>query len=99
MSEMGNNLKETSLAEMERILADQKKAYLDEGIVSTETRHDRIERAINILMKHDKIFADAMSEDFGHRSQQGDLRRQGSTKRVVAQAPAIAHMVGRATKG
>ena len=37
MSEMGNNLKETSLAEMERILADQKKAYLDEGIVSTET--------------------------------------------------------------
>ena len=51
MSEMGNNLKETSLAEMERILADQKKAYLDEGIVSTETRHDRIERAINILMR------------------------------------------------
>ena len=73
MSEMGNNLKETSLAEMERILADQKKAYLDEGIVSTETRHDRIERAINILMKHDKIFADAMSEDFGHRSQHQSL--------------------------
>ena len=73
MSEMGNNLRETSLAEMERILADQKKAYLDEGIVSTETRHDRIERAINILMKHDKIFADAMSEDFGHRSQHQSL--------------------------
>ena len=33
MSEMENNLKETSLAEMARILADQKKAYLDEGNV------------------------------------------------------------------
>ena len=71
MSEMGNNFKETSLAEMEGILADQK-AYLD-GIVSTETRRDRIEGAINILMKHGKIFADAMSEDFGHRSQHQSL--------------------------
>ncbi|MEE4360211.1 MAG: coniferyl aldehyde dehydrogenase [Pseudomonadales bacterium] len=56
--------RETMLA----ILAKQRQARLDEGPVSLETRIDRIDRAIGLLVDHAERFAEAMRADFGHRS-------------------------------
>jgi len=60
---------ELSQADMQSILDRQKKAYLAEGVVSAETRIDRLDRAINILKTHGSKFGDAVAADFGHRSQ------------------------------
>ncbi len=54
--------------EMQAVLDRQKQAYLAEGIVSVETRIDRIDRAIAILQNHGDRLSDAMAADFGHRS-------------------------------
>ena len=54
--------------EMQAVLDRQKQAYLAEGIVSVETRIDRIDRAIAILQNHGDKLSDAMAADFGHRS-------------------------------
>ena len=54
--------------EMQAVLDRQKQAYLAEGIVSVETRIDRIDRAIAILQNHGERLSDAMAADFGHRS-------------------------------
>ena len=54
---------------MQDILERQRKAYLAEGAVTTATRVDRLERAIQVVKKHQKTFVDAMTEDFGHRSE------------------------------
>lgn len=54
--------------DMQAILDRQKKAYLAEGIVTAETRIDRLDRAISILKKHGPRLMDAMAADFGHRS-------------------------------
>ena len=40
---------ETSKDEIQRILELQRKAYLDEGVVTNETRHSRLERAIQVV--------------------------------------------------
>ena len=56
--------------DMQAALDRQRKALLTEGVVSAETRIDRIDRAINILKKHGPRFGDAMAADFGHRSQE-----------------------------
>jgi len=59
---------ELTQADMQSILDRQKKAYLTEGVVSAETRIDRLDRAINILKTHSAKLTDAMAADFGHRS-------------------------------
>jgi len=59
---------ELSQADMQSILDRQKKAYLAEGVVSAETRIDRLDRAINILKTHGTKLGDAVAADFGHRS-------------------------------
>lgn len=59
-----------TLEDMQAVLGRQKQAYLAEGIVSAETRIDRLDRAINLLEKHGSGFADAMAADFGHRAMQ-----------------------------
>lgn len=56
--------------DMQAALDRQRKALLTEGVVSAETRIDRIDRAINILKQHGARFGDAMAADFGHRSQE-----------------------------
>ena len=56
--------------DMLKILNRQRRAYLDEGAVSVETRIDRLRRAIDILEKHGPRFCEAMDADFGHRSVQ-----------------------------
>lgn len=64
---------EASLEQMQHLLDLQRKAYLAEGLVSAETRHDRIERAVNLLLNHSKRLVEAMSSDFGHRSEHQSL--------------------------
>lgn len=59
---------EPTQADMQAILDRQKAAYIAEGVVTAETRIDRIDRAINILKQHGSKLSEAMAADFGHRS-------------------------------
>jgi coniferyl-aldehyde dehydrogenase len=57
-------------ANMLSILNRQKQDYIKEGVVSAETRIDRLNRSINLLKKYGPELCDAMAADFGHRSLQ-----------------------------
>ena len=56
------------LSRMENILHKQKQAFLADGHVSVETRRDRIDRAITLLLDNETALCQAMSHDFGSRS-------------------------------
>lgn len=58
-----------SAQQMQNILSSQKRAYLNDGVVSTALRIDRLERAVNVLKNNQQNFVDAMTADFGHRSE------------------------------
>lgn len=70
---MSNSDTEISLAEMQNILDAQRAAFRAEGVVSTATRVDRLERAVQVIKKHQSALVDAMTEDFGHRSRHQSL--------------------------
>jgi coniferyl-aldehyde dehydrogenase len=70
---MSESYEETSQLEMQAILDRQRAAYLAEGVVSSQTRIDRLERAVQVVKKHQKTFVKAMNEDFGHRSEHQSL--------------------------
>ena len=70
---MSESYEETSQLEMQAILDRQRAAYLAEGVVSSHTRVDRLERAVQVVKKHQKTFVKAMNEDFGHRSEHQSL--------------------------
>ncbi len=70
---MSESYEETSQPQMQSILDRQRAAYLAEGVVSSETRMDRLERAVQVVKKHQKAFVQAMNEDFGHRSEHQSL--------------------------
>ena len=59
---------EPTQTDMQAILDRQKKAYIADGVVTAETRIDRLDRAINILKNHGTKLSEAMAADFGHRS-------------------------------
>jgi hypothetical protein len=48
---MSETYEETSQADMQGVLDRQRKAYLAEGVVSAATRVDRLERAIQALLR------------------------------------------------
>lgn len=73
MNDTTPDQQDTSLEAMQSILEAQKKAYLAEGEVSYATRYDRLERAINVVRKNEKRFVEAMTADFGHRSEHQSL--------------------------
>ncbi len=52
---------------MQDLLARQKAAQLLEGFPTAETRIDRINRAIDVVVRHKSAIDDAISSDFGHR--------------------------------
>ena len=62
-----NNLDADTELKMQAALAAQKHSYLAEGDVSAETRIDRIDRAINVLVKYSEQISEAMNADFGCR--------------------------------
>ena len=70
---MSESYEETSQLEMQAILERQRAAYLAEGVVSSQIRIDRLERAVQVVKKHQKTFVKAMNEDFGHRSEHQSL--------------------------
>ena len=52
---------------LSRLKEYQRDSYIAEGFVSAETRIDRIDRAIDILVTHSEAISEAMNEDFGCR--------------------------------
>lgn len=54
--------------EMQSVLAAQKAANSRGGAPSYETRIDRMDRAIALLVDNEKALCEAVSEDFGYRS-------------------------------
>lgn len=64
---------ETDKAEIQRVLELQRAGYLAEGVVTNAVRHDRLERAVNVLKSHESKLVEAMSADFGHRSHHQSL--------------------------
>ena len=63
----------TSFDNSNEILEKQKKAHLREGPLSVETRKEWIDRCIALLIKYQNEIAEAISEDFGHRSTESSL--------------------------
>src|ERR1700681_5027613 len=55
-------------AAMRNVLDRQRKAHLKDGPESAEKRGDWLDRAIGLLVGHKEAIADALREDFGHRS-------------------------------
>ncbi|KAF1008152.1 MAG: Coniferyl aldehyde dehydrogenase [Luteibacter sp.] len=58
---------------MQSILIQQRQAQQAEGTPSAAIRIDRLDRVIGLLVDHAREIADALSDDFGHRSIQGSL--------------------------
>jgi len=58
---------------MRHILELQRKAHIANGAPSAEKRIEWLDRAINLLVGHKDAIADALREDFGHRSVQASL--------------------------
>lgn len=54
--------------DMQRIFQRQREAFLADMNPSYETRRDRLERLLHMTEKHSAAIADAISQDFGHRS-------------------------------
>lgn len=55
-------------AAMRTVLERQRQAHLKEGAPSAERRIDWLDRAIGLLVGHQEAIAEALREDFGHRS-------------------------------
>ncbi|MFW6093505.1 MAG: coniferyl aldehyde dehydrogenase [Pseudomonadota bacterium] len=66
-------MEETPRDRMRHLLERQREDYLREGVVSAETRRDRLERAIGLLKTHEARLVEAMDADFGHRSRHQSL--------------------------
>lgn len=64
---------ETPRDHMLDVLDRQRRSYLEEGVVDAATRRDRLERAVGLLKTHQQRLVDAMSADFGHRSEHQSL--------------------------
>jgi coniferyl-aldehyde dehydrogenase len=58
---------------MQALLEKQRAAFVAEGLVSAETRIDRLERALCVLHDNQNEIADAIDEDFGNRSRHQSL--------------------------
>jgi coniferyl-aldehyde dehydrogenase len=69
ISQTGTMDDDMSAEQMQTVLDRQKRAYLADGVVSTKLRIDRLERAVNVLKNNQKELVEAMSADFGHRSE------------------------------
>lgn len=59
--------------QMQQSLADQKQAYLQEGAVTAETRIDRMDRAIDGLVRYADKISDALNTDFTCRPREVNM--------------------------
>ncbi len=60
-------------ANMRRVLDKQRAAHLKDGPLGAEKRIEWLDRAIGLLVGHKDAIADALREDFGHRSVHASL--------------------------
>jgi coniferyl-aldehyde dehydrogenase len=58
---------------MKSTLQIQREDYLNEGVVSVETRIDRLQRAVDVLIKHNARIVDALNADFTCRPREVTL--------------------------
>ena len=58
---------------MQEALKAQRESYLQEGFVSAETRIDRLNRAIDVLVRHADRISEAINKDFVCRPDQINL--------------------------
>ncbi|WP_236643660.1 coniferyl aldehyde dehydrogenase [Flavisphingopyxis soli] len=58
---------------MQGLLDRQRAAFMADLPVSLDVRHDRLTRAVALLVDHGAALCDAMSEDFGHRSREQSM--------------------------
>jgi len=58
---------------MRQVLEAQKQAHLKDGAPSLQRRREWLDRAIALLVSHKDAIAEALREDFGHRSVQASL--------------------------
>ena len=61
-------MSETTVIELQQLLVAQKAARIQEGAVSAEVRRDRIQRAIDMVVKYRDPICEAAHADFGNRS-------------------------------
>ncbi|MGB1142602.1 MAG: aldehyde dehydrogenase family protein, partial [Halioglobus sp.] len=59
--------------QMLAVLKAQREDYLQEGVVSAETRIDRMQRAVDVLIKHNEKLSEALNEDFTCRPREVSL--------------------------
>lgn len=59
--------------QMKATLEMQREAYLKEGVVSAETRIDRLQRGVDVLIKYNEKIADALNTDFTCRPREVTL--------------------------
>ena len=59
--------------QMNAALLAQRESYIKEGAVSAAVRIDRIDRAIDVLVRHAEAISEAMNADFGCRPRQVNL--------------------------
>lgn len=60
-------------AELNRILTNQREAFQAEGPVALQTRIDRIDRCIALLVDNQTAICEALNQDFGNRSKYATL--------------------------
>ena len=60
-------------AELNRVLSSQRQAFKSEGPVALETRIDRIDRCIAMLVDNQAAICEALNKDFGNRSKYATL--------------------------
>jgi coniferyl-aldehyde dehydrogenase len=58
----------SAIASLKNVFAGQRAAFLREGTPTAKVRIDRIDRAIGLLVDHQKAICAAISEDFGCRA-------------------------------
>lgn len=66
-------MQDTPRESMQALLEQQREAWLREGVVGAAVRKDRLERAIGLLKTHERRLVEAMTADFGHRSEHQSL--------------------------
>lgn len=55
------------VVELQKLLQQQRTARLSEGAVSAKVRKDRLQRAIDMLVRHRDALCEALDADFGNR--------------------------------
>ncbi|MDZ7783462.1 MAG: coniferyl aldehyde dehydrogenase [Halioglobus sp.] len=59
--------------QMKDALANQRKAFMNEGVVTAETRIDRLQRAVDVLVKYQDRAVEALQTDFSCRPREVSL--------------------------